>query len=712
MVNMTDKQLMKDITQNQKYRVLIFSLVGLFMALLLIILVNFELARRITVATEHMDDIGEVSDLMFEIAADSQQLSLIDGTDSEQANQQIKQLQDRAEEVDGYLTKISEYKEQDSHLVAFNQTWQTYRGKIAELKPQAFGQVGDLAQRNELAKYAYTQKQPIYDLMAEGYDVYLNQSYQYGQYVRALQLITLLGLVGFLLFFVNYTFRRMRLADAEIQRAQQETQEIIATVNEGLFLIDKDLVIGEQYSAKLEELLNQKQIADRTLLELLDGMLTVEDMETTKLFVEQLYNNWVVEELIQDLNPLKQVLVSYVDNTGMSVTKFLTFDFLRVTDAENNIKRVFVSVVDITNELRLEKQMQQDKEQHDRQIEMISYLISVDTAQVWQFVKQSKQRVSEMNDVLKTDNNQDFVAKAKHLFRDMHSLKGDASAIKLDAVVSIAQREEAHLKKLLQQKEIRGNEFLSFTIGLNELINLIDFIEQLLQKLNFNTLARTTSETSVQSTDATTMRQPVAAQKNTDSTISINTDPNNQHWQQFFSQYAQTIAQRQGKTIQVQVNGFDQSTASEGQIARFKDIGVQLLKNAIVHGIESPESRRAAGKPEMGNVQLSLLEDDNQHKLVIRDDGQGINWQKIRQKAVNLGLVSHEQSDKLSARELVGLLFTSGLTTAEQLDEDAGQGVGMDIVRQLAVEGHGSFSLNSQPNRFTEFVIRFPKTKP
>lgn len=679
----------------QKYKILIRSLIALSVGLLLIILTNFELARRNTVATKHMDAIGDTSDLMFEIASDTQRLSIVDGTDNEKANQLIDELKEHAKIIDSYLVKINQYPQKETYLASFNQEWQVYRNKINALKPQQFSQVPDLNQRIELANYAYAKRTPLYDTLNNGYKFYIEETYTLGNYTRALQALTLLGLLGFLFFFVTYTFKRMRVSDNLVAKAQQETHDIMATVNEGLFLIDKDLNIGEQYSAKLASILNQPQLAGRNLVDVLKDTVLASDLEATQMFVEQLYNNWVVEELIQDLNPLKQVLLSYVDERGISDTKFLSFNFLRVMDGTGQVHKVFVSVVDITNEIRLQRQIELDQAQHNRQIEMISYLISVDATQIRLFIEQAKQRITHMNGVLKTDNQQDFIAKAQQLFRDMHSLKGDASAIKLEAVVELAQRAESQLKRILQLSEVKGTDFLQFTIGLNELLELIQFIEQLMTQLNFAPSVSATTSPLISPTQQ--LPVPQATQQSSES-----------YWQTFFSQYATAIAERQHKQVAITVTGFDQLTVTDNEMAVYKDISVQLLKNAIVHGIETPEQRLASQKSPMGQITLSLTQTNNQRELIIRDDGQGIDWQKIRQKAVALGKITAEQAQQLTPKQQLALLFATGISTADGLDEDAGQGVGMDIVRQLAVDGQGQLSLTSQPHQFTQFMIKFP----
>lgn len=140
----------------------------------------------------------------------------------------------------------------------------------------------------------------------------------------------------------------------------------------------------------------------------------------------------------------------------------------------------------------------------------------------------------------------------------------------------------------------------------------------------------------------------------------------------------------------------------------YKDIATQLLKNAIVHGIESPSDRLAIGKDQMGLVSLSLTKHNDGYQLHIKDDGKGIDWQQLRQKAVELGIYNQAQAKELTAKELVALMFKSGISTATAQDEDAGRGVGTDIIKQLTQELGGKMKIQSQTNQFTQINIKFP----
>lgn len=505
-----------------------------------------------------------------------------------------------------------------------------------------------------------------------------------------LRLAQIIGVsVAFVLFLaiVFGSLRQLSYTDRQLDFARQQTDDIMRTVNEGLFLIDQDLVIADQYSTKLEEILNQRNIAGRTLYDVLKGMIDNKDMQTTELFVEQLYNVWVVEELIQDLNPLKQVMLSYIDENGMGVTRFLDFNFLRVMDEEGeSVEGVLVSVADVTNEIRLQAQMQKDKEQHDRQIEMIGYLLNADAKQIGRFMNETKVRLERMNDILRSSGHE-LRAKAEQLYREVHSLKGDASAVNLGALIGLAEKQEERLKQIIQHFNPKGDDFLPFTVGLDEMVSMVTFIDNLVHRLNL---------------------QSASPEVSFVDEVPVQNDAHG-HWQDFFEKYGQDVAKRQGKEIVVRVIGFDGLDIRDDEMAVYKDIAVQLLKNAIVHGIELPDERLAKGKARLGLVELSLQAQGDSYSLQVKDDGAGIDWAKLRDKAVEMGICQQEQAETLQPKDLLKLMFKSGLSTAQTQDEDAGRGVGMDVVKQLAVESGGKIGVNSRSNQFTRIHITFPK---
>lgn len=135
---------------------------------------------------------------------------------------------------------------------------------------------------------------------------------------------------------------------------------------------------------------------------------------------------------------------------------------------------------------------------------------------------------------------------------------------------------------------------------------------------------------------------------------------------------------------------------------------VHLLRNAIVHGIEPPETRRFLGKPEKGEINLRIYSEETHIVLTVSDDGRGIAVSSLREKAVQNGLISREHADTMDEDETLELIFLPGLTTAEKLNLNAGRGVGMSIVKESVESRHGTIAVASELQRGTTFTIRMP----
>ncbi len=133
-----------------------------------------------------------------------------------------------------------------------------------------------------------------------------------------------------------------------------------------------------------------------------------------------------------------------------------------------------------------------------------------------------------------------------------------------------------------------------------------------------------------------------------------------------------------------------------------------LLRNAIVHGIESREKRRAAGKNETGELRVEIRQEGNEVVIHFSDDGQGLNLDSIRNKALQNGLLKEEEA--LSDAEVTDLIFHPGFSTAEEITELAGRGIGMDVVRSEAASLGGRVAIASEPGKGAYFTIHLPLT--
>jgi chemosensory pili system protein ChpA (sensor histidine kinase/response regulator) len=133
-----------------------------------------------------------------------------------------------------------------------------------------------------------------------------------------------------------------------------------------------------------------------------------------------------------------------------------------------------------------------------------------------------------------------------------------------------------------------------------------------------------------------------------------------------------------------------------------------LLRNALTHGIETPEERRAAGKSEIGEIRLELTQEGNEVQLALSDDGAGLDIEAIRRKAVEIGLMDAEA--KLSDAEIADFIFHAGFSTASEVTQIAGRGVGMDVVRNEVAALGGRVEMRSTRGQGTRFTIYLPLT--
>src|ERR1035437_4755223 len=135
-----------------------------------------------------------------------------------------------------------------------------------------------------------------------------------------------------------------------------------------------------------------------------------------------------------------------------------------------------------------------------------------------------------------------------------------------------------------------------------------------------------------------------------------------------------------------------------------------LLRNAVDHGIESADERRAAGKPEEGIVRLEARHNSGVLQILVSDDGRGVNLESLRATILQRGLTNAATAAQLSEAELLKFLFLPGFTMRETVTEISGRGVGLDVVQEMVKQVRGSVSVWSEPGQGTCFQMQLPLT--
>jgi two-component system chemotaxis sensor kinase CheA len=176
-----------------------------------------------------------------------------------------------------------------------------------------------------------------------------------------------------------------------------------------------------------------------------------------------------------------------------------------------------------------------------------------------------------------------------------------------------------------------------------------------------------------------------------------------------FPRMVRDMSQKAGKLVDVVIHGED-TELDRSMIEEINDPLIHLVRNAIDHGIEPPEERRAAGKPERGTVTLNAWHEQGRIILTVSDDGRGIDPAVLRKKVVQKGLMSAEEAAALSDEQAVDLIFLPGFSTAEKVTDISGRGVGMDIVQTNIQRVNGTIHIETAVGRGTTFQIVLPLT--
>ncbi|MBQ4857103.1 chemotaxis protein CheA [Pseudoalteromonas sp. MMG007] len=176
-----------------------------------------------------------------------------------------------------------------------------------------------------------------------------------------------------------------------------------------------------------------------------------------------------------------------------------------------------------------------------------------------------------------------------------------------------------------------------------------------------------------------------------------------------FPRVVRDLARSLNKDINLQLVG-EETDLDKNLVEALADPLVHLVRNSVDHGIEMPADREAAGKPRTGNVTLSASQEGDHILLTIKDDGAGMDAEKLKKIAISKGVLDHDQASRLSDTEAYNLIFAPGFSTKEEISDISGRGVGMDVVKTKITQLNGSVSIQSELGVGTILEIKVPLT--
>ena len=516
-----------------------------------------------------------------------------------------------------------------------------------------------------------------------------------GRTAKQLRLFMLAGLAiaGLLVTLITVLLNARRRLDGNLQLARQQTTDILRTVKDGLFLLDENLNIGTAYSAALETLFQRTDFAGLAFESLLKNVVSEKTLATALKFVAILWSERTNEKLVKSINPLGEVEVHLDVGRGRFETRYLQFEFHRVR-VGGKITQVLVSVSDVSARVELARDLQTSQSQAQAQVDTLLGILHIDPAQLTSFLNDSSAAMKMINAVLREPAREEGVFRKKldTLFRQAHAVKGEAAALGLSSIESRAHSFEDDLKSLREKPDLSGNDFLPLVIKLDDLLTHLQSVGELVSRLS--RLQPVMLEVAHTKTDVIAGGPRPADRADFALTTAL-------------QQLAERVAAEQKKEAALECVGFEAVPEHYRRIV--KDISIQAVRNAVVHGIETPSVRLAAGKTAKGQVRLTFQAlGDGGYKFSVEDDGQGLAIERIKQVAVEKGFITPEQADGLDAKQVYSLLFKPGFSTVDYATKDAGRGVGMNLVADLMHQIGGRVGVATARGRFTRLTVTMP----
>ena len=469
--------------------------------------------------------------------------------------------------------------------------------------------------------------------------------------------------------------------------AQAETDRIMETVQEGLFLINKEGIIGDYHSREAPLILRQQELAGTSLYAILERHLSEKMFNSSRDFFNLLFDASRKERTVLGVNPLIDIEVNFPNPAGGFITRYLGFSFRRIL-VDGQVDRLFVALRDITKQIELETQLREAEKTKDREMQVLLSIVHLPQSELEAFVKLATEELETINTTLRAE---DFAAaggrndvlreRLQSVYCSVHNLKGNAALLQLNYFQKAAHVFETKIKDLLSRRSLTGDDFLAIVIAQAGLRSDLNDLQNLRGKLgNLNMGNNAPQQQAPTSVLAEQLRQLV-----------------------------QNAAADMDKSAQLTVDEFALHAFAHGRTDLIRDVLIQLTRNAVAHGVESAEIRKAAGKPSTAQLSIHALPAPTPGVLglAVRDDGRGLDLELIRERAEKVGLLSLGQA--AGNEELIQCIFESGFSTAEEADLHSGRGVGMDIVKSKFVESAGGcIEVLTEVGQFCEFRLYMP----
>ncbi|MES2245166.1 MAG: ATP-binding protein [Pseudomonadota bacterium] len=478
-----------------------------------------------------------------------------------------------------------------------------------------------------------------------------------------------LALINFV-YIVFKFLRRLNASDRVAEAARQETDDILKTVSEGLLLVRADGSVGMQLSASVHKLFMREIRPGEDFRQLLRSVLTLERAEEAQSYLELLFDPKVKPALLTQLDPLKDVQITGA--TGQ--VRFLTFQITQLREA-GRIRELLVTVFDVTRKVQLERELAATQEAARSDVEDLIRVLEQEPLLLQDFLLGARARLADLNQSMRTVGRRPEAYKAlvDDAARLIHGIKGEGAALSLTAISRQCHEMENALAPLLKRRDLSGEDLIPVVFELSRVQDQVERLHRVFARVG----------------------QPSPPGK--DEPPRLDAMVSN------LRSLSERVALSLGK--QVRLTAYVNEAVLPADVEQvLREALPQLVRNAVVHGIELPLERRKLSKPPVGELRLDIgRAEDGAIQVSLSDDGRGIVVPEVRQRVAQL----RGDAAQLSDAQVLGFIFDPHFSTASEVTEHAGRGVGLSLVKQIVEKAGARLRVMTQPNVSTQFVLKF-----
>jgi len=447
----------------------------------------------------------------------------------------------------------------------------------------------------------------------------------------------------------------------------------------GLFFIDKDFIIQDHYSRYLEEMLSDTKLFGKNLTDVISDSVNHSELEAIKDYFGMIIERTYDQEMLDEINPLNEL--HYV-NRETGDRKVFQFAFATVERGRGEVF-ILVTVYDITTRVELQQRLAEEEARRQEEMQSVFELIQVEPDVFNDFMADMEHEFDEIDKILKNETLSTHDALVK-IYQSVHAIKSNAVILGLNVFGNKVHSLESKIKKL---RETQG------TVPFGEMLNLTMDIEKISkEKEGFRDIL-----SKLQSYAGSGGKSGGTGEKQNIKVLI-----------ESLTKTTSRVAEDLEKKIKFIASDIDPEAIDKGPRRVMKEILMQLIRNSALHGIEMPEDRKAKGKNEIGIIKLSIkmTEDHKNIQIKLTDDGKGLDYKKISERALAKKLIKPE--DAKNPDILSKVIFLPGFSTADTETVHGGRGIGLNLVRDRIKEVKGGIKLKSEPGKGTLFFISIP----